>query len=62
MKTPHAIKIKNDFGTVRWTPEKEKAFVEFLNDAWTLQMTPGEFAEMLANSQRECHKCLSGQH
>lgn len=61
-KTPHAVEIQNDFGTVRWTAEKERAFLQLQKDAWTLQMTVGEFADLLAHSDRECPKCKAGEH
>lgn len=61
-KHKHGLKIKNDFGTVVWDEGKELAFRLLIEDAWTLQMTPGEFANMLAESDRQCPKCKAGKH
>lgn len=61
-KHKHALKITTDFGTVIWDERRELAFRQFLEDAWTLQMTVGEFADMLEHSDRECPKCKGRPH
>ena len=59
---PHAVEIKNDFGTVLWTATHEAAFTLLAEAAWTLQMTTAEFVQILHDSDRECPKCKAGLH
>lgn len=62
MKTRHALRVKNDFGTVVWDEAHERAFNLMQEAAWTLQMTDGEFMEMMSYSDRVCPKCRDGVH
>lgn len=61
-KQPHNVEIQNDFGTVVWDEEHEQALKLLEHAAWTLQMTIGEFTDMLIASDRECPKCKAGLH
>lgn len=58
----HQVEIANDFGVVKWTPQHEAAFLLLADAAHTLEMTVGELADILANSERECPQCKAGKH
>lgn len=62
MKTKHALRVKNDFGTVVWDETHEEAFNLMREAAWALQMTDGEFMEMMSETDRVCPKCRQGKH
>ena len=49
--------VMNDFGKVEWTPEHEAALLLMNEAAYILQMTVGEFADMMIGEDRECPCC-----
>lgn len=58
----HAVTVKNDFGSIRWTDKWEAALQLICIGADELQMTPEEFVHMMRTSDRECPKCKAGVH
>ena len=57
-----SIKIENDFGCVDWTPEHELALELMCYSADILEMTPGEFVDMMRFEDRVCPLCQADSH
>lgn len=53
------LKIANDFGSVDLTPELRHCIAEVASAAAVLQMTIGEFAEILVEAPTECPCCVA---
>lgn len=61
-KNTHHVEIKNDYGTVKWTDEHERALLLLADGADTLQMTLPEFVDILIHGDRQCPQCKEGLH
>ena len=50
--------LATDFGSVELTPELREAFYLLMDAAFTLQLSLGELAEILASAPEECPCCV----